>query len=49
MSKDSEPTQTTPKGETIPVPARKDVLDALRKAAKVGDAPTDEQERHPAN
>jgi hypothetical protein len=30
-----KPTQTTPKGETIPVPARKDVIDALRKAAKV--------------
>jgi hypothetical protein len=28
-----EPKQTTPKGLEIPVPKRKDVLDAIKKAA----------------
>lgn len=32
---DDEPTQTTDEGLEIPVPKRGDVLDALRKAAKV--------------
>lgn len=31
---DEEPTQTTEQGYEIPVPKRKDVLAALRKAAK---------------
>lgn len=39
MSDEREPTQTTPKGETIPVPARSDVMASFRKAAKVA-APT---------
>jgi hypothetical protein len=28
---DSEPTQTTPKGLEIPVPKRRDLMDAFRK------------------
>jgi hypothetical protein len=32
--KQSEPKQTTPKGLEIPVPKRKDVMDALRKVSK---------------
>ena len=48
MSEEREPTQTTPKGETIPIPKREDVLDALRKAAKVSaesQCETDDTER----
>jgi hypothetical protein len=37
----AKPTQTTPKGETIPVPARKDVMAALRKVASVPATPDD--------
>lgn len=32
--KSQEPKQTTPKGLEIPVPKRKDVMDALTKIAK---------------
>ena len=28
------PTQTTPKGETIPLPKRAEIMDALKKLAK---------------
>jgi hypothetical protein len=42
----NEPTQTTPKGEMIPVPAREDVIEALRKAAKVK---RDENEKDQGN
>lgn len=38
-----KPTQTTPKGETIPVPEREDVLDALRKAAAIAKKDEDEE------
>jgi hypothetical protein len=31
---DSKPKEKTPKGYEIPVPKKKDVLDALKKAAK---------------
>ncbi len=31
---EKEPTQTTPQGETIPVPTREEVLRDLRKVAK---------------
>jgi hypothetical protein len=31
MASDKQPTQRTPKGLEIPVPKRKDVMDALRK------------------
>jgi hypothetical protein len=34
MATDSEPTQETPGGATIPVPKRKDVLGDLAKVAK---------------
>jgi hypothetical protein len=36
---EDEPTQQTPWGATIPVPKRKDVLDALRKVARPDDSP----------
>jgi hypothetical protein len=38
-----EDTQTTPRGETIPVPARADVLRDLRKVAKA-DEPSDAED-----
>jgi hypothetical protein len=38
-AKKQEPKQTTPKGLEIPVPKRKDVLDALGKVAKPSEKP----------
>lgn len=38
-------TQTTPKGMEIPVPAKADVLAALRKAAKVAEPVSDDHEK----
>ena len=39
VGKAQEPTQRTPKGLEIPVPKRKDVMDALRKVAKAPKKP----------
>jgi hypothetical protein len=36
-----EPTQRTPKGLEIPIPRRKDVMDAIRKVSKPSDPPED--------
>jgi len=35
------PTQQTPKGETIPVPTKADVLRDMRKVVKVNKPPSD--------
>jgi hypothetical protein len=44
---DQRPTQRTPKGLEIPVPTRKDVMDALRKVSKP-DKP-EKDERRPSD
>jgi hypothetical protein len=38
-----EPTELTPKGFTVPVPKRDDVLANLKKLARVGSAPRSPQ------
>jgi hypothetical protein len=38
-----KPTQRTPKGLEIPVPTRKDVMDAIRKVAKPDEPEKDEK------
>lgn len=40
---DQRPTQRTPKGLEIPVPTRKNVMDAIRKVAKPDEPDEDEQ------
>lgn len=40
---EKEPTQTTPQGETIPVPTREEVLRDLRKVAKAPEPSGDDE------
>ena len=45
--KPSEPTEQTPKGLTVPVPKRADVLANLKKLARVGKTSTPRSPRSP--